>query len=234
MDDKNKDGCDHPTSGMEVGRRLEAAIQLFGTKKEAADTLDISTDQLTRYTKGVVSPPLAVLMRLSSAKGISLDWLATGRGSMRHGDPVATIRPAIGPVRGVPIYDAALSLGPGATNGDAHPIGDLDLPEAYLHDVLRCKPSSAVAVYMRGDSMSPTLLDRDLAIIDTSVMTIERDDIYAFVLEGEGYIKRLQRAGGTVIVHSDNPSYSDWSIDGARLRDLRVIGRIAGSIRRHD
>lgn len=185
------------------------------------------------YERGNHLPTGPVLLKLVSL-GIDTNWLLTGVGAMRFGDPVATIRPAVGPVRGVPIYDAALSLGPGATNGDAHPIGDLDLPEAYLRDVLRCKPGSTVAVYMRGDSMSPTLLDRDLAIVDTSVTTIERDDIYAFVLEGEGYIKRLQLAGGNVIVHSDNPIYSDWSIDGVRLRELRVIGRIAGSIRRHD
>jgi phage repressor protein C with HTH and peptisase S24 domain len=214
--------------------RMNVLIDLAGGPSELARKSRLSRRVIDKYKSGESDPSRSRLVALATAAGVSLSWLATGNGPMRDADPVATIRPAIGPVRGVPIYDAALSLGPGATNGDAHPIGDLDLPETYLHDVLRCKPGSAVAVYMRGDSMSPTLLDRDLAIIDTSVTTIERDDIYAFVLEGEGYIKRLQRAGGTVIVHSDNPSYSDWSIDGARLRDLRVIGRIAGSIRRHD
>lgn len=58
-------------------------MALFRTKREAADTLEISTDQLTRYIKGQASPPLSVLMRLSAAKGVSLDWLATGEGPMR-------------------------------------------------------------------------------------------------------------------------------------------------------
>ena len=215
--------------------RMNVLIDLAGGPAELARKSGLSRRVIDKYKSGESDPSRSRLVALATATGVSLGWLATGNGPMKDGEPVATIHPAGSPSRGVPIYDAALSLGPGTTNGDTtHPIGDLDLPEAYLRDVLRCKPSSAVAVYMRGDSMSPTLLDRDLAIIDTSVTTIERDDIYAFALEGEGYIKRLQRAGGSVIVHSDNAIYSDWSVDGGRLRDLRIIGRIAGSIRRHD
>lgn len=136
-------------------------------------------------------------------------------------------------IRGIPIYDATLSLGPGLNNGDTHPIGILDLPDDYLRDVLRCRPGKGVAVYMRGDSMAPALMDNDLAIINTAVQIVERDDIYAFSLDGEGYIKRLQKAGSEIIVHSDNPSYSDWTISGRQLQELRVIGRIVGSIRKN-
>lgn len=232
MDDEKEDGRDHPTSGLEVGCRLEAAVQMFNTKREAADTLGISTDQLARYTKGAVSPPLAVLMRLSAAKGISLDWLATGHGSMRHGDPVATIRPAGPQARGVPIYDAALSLGQGRLNGDAPVVGYLDLPDAYVRDVLHAPPGKVIVAYCSGDSMAPTIKDRDLVLIDTAATTFSRDDLYAFSFKDEGYIKRLQRAGDAIVVHSDNPAYTDWSVTGSDLRELRVIGRVVGIIQR--
>ena len=84
-DDFGKPGADHPSSGPEVGCRIEAAISLFKTRREAAHTLGISTDQLARYIKGESSPPLSVLIRLSHAKAISLDWLATGAGAMHAG-----------------------------------------------------------------------------------------------------------------------------------------------------
>lgn len=233
MDDKKEDGYGRPSSDAEVGRRIEAAIRLFPTKREAADTLGISTDQLARYIKGQVSPPLSVLMRLSAVKGVSLDWLASGSGSMLYSAPVATVEPARKKGDGgVPIYDVSLSLGRGCFNGDSHPIGQLDLPPDYLREVLHCDPASAVAVYMRGSSMSPTLADRDLAIIDTSVTTLERDDIYAFSVEEDGYIKRLQKTGSSVTVHSDNSAYSDWTISGDQLETLHLIGRVVGTIRR--
>lgn len=83
-------GCQHPTSAHQVGCRLNTVIGLFKSKKEAADTLEISTDQLARYIKGQVSPPLSVLIRLSAAKGISLDWLASGQGEMFGSVPLVT------------------------------------------------------------------------------------------------------------------------------------------------
>lgn len=147
-------------------------------------------------------------------------------------EPFATIRPAGAQSRGVPIYDAALSLGQGRLNGDAPVVGYLDLPDAYVRDVLHAPPRHVVVAYSSGDSMSPTIKDRDLVLINTAVEAFDRDDIYAFSFKDEGYIKRLQRAGDAVVVHSDNPAYTDWSITGAELRDLRVIGRVVGIIQR--
>jgi len=82
MDSEGRAGCQSPSSSGEVGLRLKAAISLFQTKKEAADTLGVSTDQLARYLKEIASPPLNVLARLAQAKNVRLDWLATGVGPM--------------------------------------------------------------------------------------------------------------------------------------------------------
>ncbi|SBV90485.1 putative Phage repressor [uncultured Alphaproteobacteria bacterium] len=192
----------------------------------------VSPDQLARYIKGQSSPPFEVLAKLAIAKGVSLDWVATGTGAMRHDDLVATIRPAGPQSRGVPIYDAALSLGQGRLNGDAPVVGYLDLPDEYVRDVLHAPPGKVVVAYSSGDSMSPTIKDHDLVLINTAVDTFSRDDLYAFSFKEEGYIKRLQRAGDAVVVHSDNPAYTDWSITGTELRELRVIGRVVGIIQR--
>ena len=86
-DGKLQVGCNHPTYTTEVGCRFGAAIALYETRKMAADKLGISTDQLLRYIKGKVPPPFDVLMSLSSQKGISLNWLATGVGKMLLDDP---------------------------------------------------------------------------------------------------------------------------------------------------
>lgn len=50
----------------------------------------VSPDQLARYVKGQNAAPFEVLARLAGAKGVSLDWLATGRGPMRpEAEPAA-------------------------------------------------------------------------------------------------------------------------------------------------
>ncbi|MCA1910254.1 MAG: helix-turn-helix transcriptional regulator [Magnetospirillum sp.] len=73
---------------------------LYRTKKEAADTADISPDQLARYIKGQNAAPFGVLARIAAAKAVSLDWLASGKGQMRLADaasaaPVAEASPAV-------------------------------------------------------------------------------------------------------------------------------------------
>ncbi len=80
--------------------------------------------------------------------------------------------------------------------------------------------------------MEPTLFGGDIAIIDVSVNSITEDDVYAFALGDEAYIKRLQWAGGRLLVSSDNQAYKTWEIDHADTRQIRVFGRVAGSIRK--
>lgn len=74
---------------------------LYRTKKEAADTADISPDQLARYIKGQSAASFGVLARIAAAKGVSLDWLATGEGAMRPSEDGPKPAPAGGIDRGL-------------------------------------------------------------------------------------------------------------------------------------
>lgn len=69
----------------ELERRISAVVRLFRSRTEAAIAAGISTDQLARYEKGA-APSFPPLAKLAIAKGVSLDWLATGAGSM-YGEP---------------------------------------------------------------------------------------------------------------------------------------------------
>lgn len=65
----------------ELERRISAVIGLFKSRTEAASVCGMSTDQLSRYEKGG-TPSFPPLARLAIAKGVSLEWLATGEGGM--------------------------------------------------------------------------------------------------------------------------------------------------------
>lgn len=212
--------------------RMNVLIDVVGGPAELARKSGLSRRVIDKYKSGESDPSRSRLVALAAAAGVSLRWLATGDGPMKDADPVATIRPAGGLPQGVPIYDAALSLGQGRLNGDAPVVGYLDLPDAYVRDVLHAPPGKVIVAYCSGDSMAPTIKDRDLVLIDTAATTFSRDDLYAFSFKDEGYIKRLQRAGDAFVVHSDNPAYTDWSVTGSDLRELRVIGRVVGIIQR--
>lgn len=67
--------------GLELERRISALIGLFKSRTEAASICEMSTDQLARYEKGG-TPSFVPLAKLAIAKGVRLEWLATGVGDM--------------------------------------------------------------------------------------------------------------------------------------------------------
>ena len=79
-DGKSEPGCEHPSSREEVGLRLSAVIEAYGTRQKAAEVADRSTDMLTKYIKGVVEPPFLPLARLCAGAEVRMEWLASGKG----------------------------------------------------------------------------------------------------------------------------------------------------------
>lgn len=76
-----------------------------------------------------------------------------------------------------------------------------------------------------GDSMRPLFNPGDPLIIDCGVQSVEFDSIYFFRVDGEGFIKRLQRVPGEGLVAiSENKAYKDWVIKPHM--DFQVFGRV--------
>lgn len=76
---------EHGRSGseFELAQRIDALTGLFESRVAAASEAEISKEQLARYIRGETSKvPLGPLLRLCEAKGVRIEWLATGRGPM--------------------------------------------------------------------------------------------------------------------------------------------------------
>lgn len=78
-----------------------------------------------------------------------------------------------------------------------------------------------------GDSMNSTFCDGDSLLIDLGITEIRTDAIYVFTLDGDLYIKRLQRlTGGALRMISDNPLYPAIVIDGSDLNKIHIHARV--------
>lgn len=76
-----------------------------------------------------------------------------------------------------------------------------------------------------GDSMRPLFNPGDPLLVDRGVTTVEYDAIYFFRVDGEGFIKRLQRIPGEGLVAiSENKAYRDWTI--TESMSFEVFGRV--------
>lgn len=79
-----------------------------------------------------------------------------------------------------------------------------------------------------GRSMQPTFQDGDPLLVDTGVSAVTVDAVYVFEIEGELFIKGLQRLpGGRLRVISHNRSENDpWEIDPFQMESLKIRGRV--------
>lgn len=131
------------------------------------------------------------------------------------------------------IEEIDLSLGMGLGFLDEHAIERVDrwLPEEWVRNFTHSAAAHLSVVKPMGDSMYPTINDRDIVLIDRSHTTIDRQDgIWALGFGGFGTIKRVRMMpDGTCKLMADNPQVSE---EIASANDIRVFGRVAGVFRR--
>lgn len=98
------------------------------------------------------------------------------------------------------------------------------------------KPISRVAKYSVinavGDSMSPTINDKDRLIIQhCENESIQDKSIYIFCYEDQLYCKRLYLNIDEIVVKSDNPEFKIKYIQKENMNNLFIIGQVVGLMR---
>ena len=84
---------------------------------------------------------------------------------------------------------------------------------------------AAVAVYVAGESMLPTIPDGAIVLIDRSNTIIYNGKIYGLRYDGRLYIKRLLRENGKLLARSDNQvGNPDLDLEKRKV-DFEVLGR---------
>lgn len=196
-----------------LGKRIRTAMG-DESARSIARRAGISDSTLRSILSGS-RPTVDNLAALARALGVSLDWLATGTDA--------------GLARGVrvPVY-----AGMDALAEDAPPIDTLILPENLTHAHLRCGDGAIVAAKVGDDAMTPSFAEGDLALVDRACGRIAHDGLYVMAFEGTALLRRIQRSGAALIVEADNPAFRAWTIEAARVAEVRVVGRVAGAVRR--
>jgi SOS-response transcriptional repressor LexA/DNA-binding XRE family transcriptional regulator len=84
------------------------------------------------------------------------------------------------------------------------------------------------ALTVEGDSMYPTLDRGDLVVCDSCGWSGE--GVYALRMGGDGFVKRLTKAPGKVVIISDNPKYPPRE-EPEESQDFEIIGRVHCAIK---
>jgi transcriptional regulator with XRE-family HTH domain len=127
----------------------------------------------------------------------------------------------------VPLLDQHLSAGPGAELPEGDEAKALIRVPRYLAQY----GENIAALTVDGDSMEPTLHRGDMVVCDSCGWSGE--GIYALRMGGSGFVKRLTKAPGKVVIISDNTKYPVRE-EPEGSQDLEVIGRVHCAITKVD
>lgn len=189
----------------------------------------ISQSTITRWRSQESSPTLGKVQSIARALNVNV-WQLFFDGSQSAARGIAENPLPYGYAR-IARLDVEASAGPG-TEAPAHPdiIEHIDISSLWMRDVLGVSDSEHLRVIStRGDSMSPTINNADLAFIDISKREFTGDAIYAITWYNQLMIKRLQgTTDGRISIVSDNHAYPPQIASAADASDLYICGRVVG------
>ncbi|MCQ2584452.1 MAG: XRE family transcriptional regulator [Treponema sp.] len=120
----------------------------------------------------------------------------------------------------IPVVDLRFSAGKGNFVPDYADVVD----HIIVPNSLRQYEGRLTAAFVTGDSMVPTIADKDIIVFDNDGYD-GTDGIYAILYKGSGYVKRLHLIAEGVEIISDNQFYKPM-IEKNENEDFRVIGKV--------
>jgi len=211
-----------------MAERIAQAIDAAGGIRPAMRATGISDTQLRRYVSGTSSPSADRLKRISDFTGLSVEWLMSGEGLALSVEPSHPRVDKYGDVVNVPYLSIRAAAGAGAVNHEVSRFEIVPLPRQFLRE--RGARSDRVQfIRASGDSMSPTIEDGALVLVDLSQTRIVDGGIYVVSLGDEVRIKRLKKSlSGKITLHSDGDKsiFPDEELDSHEASALVVHGRV--------
>ena len=202
-------------------------------KQQFADFLEIPSTTVSDIELGKREPSKDVLLKLTSKCGVNLHWMLTGDGNKYIKKTISDGTKKL-PVyyeselpEGafiVPLLDQRLSAGNGSYLQNEDAVKALVHVPAYLARF----GNNIAAVTVDGDSMYPTLSRGDMVVCDSCGWSGE--GIYALQMSGDGYVKRLTKRPGKIVIISDNPKYPPQE-EPEESQDIKIIGRVHCAIK---
>lgn len=127
----------------------------------------------------------------------------------------------------LPVFDVHAAAGAGSLVHSEWQIEKLIIPASLLTE-LGLTQNDASIIYVHGDSMEPTLSDRDRLLVDIREQQHPvANGVYVIRIDEAVYVKRLKWniAKGLYEVVSDNPEYDTFEIDHTNGRNFKIIGK---------
>lgn len=159
---------------------------------------------------------------MASKAGVRLDWIWSGEGAMHSASAGVEDGEEL---IAIPEYTVEGSAGHGVVPSDEE-VESVWWFSRKLALELGINPANLAFIKVRGDSMSPGILNGDLVLIDLGQKRFDADAVYAFILGDMLLVKRIQALrSGEYEARSDNPAYAP-TILRPGAEQVTVVGRV--------
>lgn len=211
---------------MNLGERLLMARKSKRlTQRDLAVKAGISQTTISDIERGR-NGGSTELMSIAKVLGVSVDYLLTGRDNSQEVEIIATDED----FAFIPFYDVKASCGNGYHNGDHVVVkGELAFKRTWLK-AENLQEKDLAIITAKGDSMSPTISEGAILLVNSNYSRIENGRVYALMVGDEVRVKRLFIGfSGDCRITSDNQNktlYPDETISANDLAGLHIIGRV--------
>lgn len=196
--------------------------KLGWTQAELAERMGVNKNTISQYKTGERTPPMDRLEELVNALGVSLPEFFACKDETK---------PDI-------VFIERVKAKPRAGSGGLETDGEHDGYYSFHSSFIARKRGTEKTMKIfevAGDSMSPTLVDGDLIMINTGEIDVRSGYIYLLRMEDELMVKRLEnRPGGILLIRSDNPAYDDIPVNKHdESLGIEIFGRMVWSCREY-
>lgn len=214
-----------PLTVSPIGQRLKMEMKKRGmSSAELAKRADVKTSFLYDIISGKSTNPSTVkLARVAESLDVNLGYLV---GNTNNPQPDAVKdKNAQAAYVTIPRITVDVSSNGNSFASVEHEEECYHFRKSWITDRLKVSPQDLRLLYIRGDSMEPTLYHNDIVLIDTTKKIPSPPGIFV-LFDGFGLVgKRLEYAGGQNVLRimSDNPQYSTYE---RSVAETFIIGRV--------
>lgn len=190
-------------------KQLRKAMSLKGWRQvDLKNALGESDGQISSWYNGRYRPNAEAMAKIAKVLGVSVDYLLGKEDPPAADLPKTHEVPVLGKVAaGVPIS------------------AQVDIIGSIWTD------KECFALKVKGDSMSPRIMDGDIVLVKKQE-SAEDGDLVIAEIDGEATCKVLKRSHGSVMLVPFNAAFAPFVYTGQEAEDLRILGKVVES--RHE
>jgi len=191
--------------------QLRKAMFLRGMKQvELSRATGLTDSQISSWYNGRYRPNAEAMTKIAAALGVTTDYLL-GKEEI----PIAKF--TLPQFHDVPVLGSVAAGTP------------ILAQEDVIGTVMTDKDVFALKV--KGDSMSPRIMDGDIVLVRQQDAA-EDGDLVIAEIDGEATCKVLKRSHGSVMLVPFNAAFAPFVFSGQQAEDLRILGKVVES--RHE